>query len=88
MAKDNDQLLKVFYMVNLTLDEIYNEQLLKKIVSIILVITAIIFILGIYFSLFTSTYGILLKLIIILVFVYLLIWLIGIRCRLSGCQKK
>ena len=74
-------------MVTLTLDDIYDEKLLKKIVSIILVITAIIFILGMYFGLFTSTYGIILELIIILVFFYFLIWLMGIRCRLSGCKK-
>jgi hypothetical protein len=86
MANNDDQLLK-FFNVNLTLDQIYNEKLLKKIVSFILVIMAIIFILGMYLGFFTSTYGIILELIIILVFFYFLIWLMGIRCRLSGCKK-
>ncbi len=87
MAKDDNQLLKIFNVVNLTLDEIYNEKLLKKIVTIILVITAITFFLGIYSDLFTSTYGRILELILILVFFYFFIWLMGIRCRLSGCKK-
>lgn len=86
MAKGNDQLLKVFN-INLTLEQIYNEKLLEKIVSIILVINALIFILGMYFGFFTSTYGIIIELILVLIFFYFLIWLMGIRCRLSGCKK-
>jgi uncharacterized membrane protein len=87
MVKD-DQILKVSNIVNLTLDQVYNEKLIKKIVSIILIITAIIFILGILFGLYTSSeYGIILELIIILVFFYFLCWFMGIRCRLSGCKK-
>ena len=86
MAKNDDQLQK-FFNVNITLDQIYNEKLLHKIVFVILVITAAIFILGMYFGLYSSTYGIILELFIILVFVYFLIWFMGIRCRLSGCKK-
>jgi uncharacterized membrane protein len=86
MAKD-DQVLKVFNIVNLTLDQVYNEKLIKKIVSIILIITGFIFILGIYFGLYTSASGIILELIIILVFFYFLCWFMGIRCRLSGCKN-
>jgi hypothetical protein len=85
MADKPDQMLKFF--INITLDQIYIEKLIKKIVSIILIITAIIFILGIYFGLYTSANGIILELIIILVFFYFLCWFIGIRCRLSGCKK-
>jgi hypothetical protein len=87
MAIDDDQLLKVFN-TTLSLADIYNEKLLKKVVSIIMVITAISFILGMYFGLYSSTYGIILELSIILVFFYFLIWFMGIRCRVSGCKKN
>ena len=63
------------------------EELLKKIISVILAFIAIIFILGIYFGLLTSPYGIVFELIIILVFFYFLFWFMGIRCSLSGCKK-
>jgi|WetSurMetagenome_2_1015567.scaffolds.fasta_scaffold519644_2 hypothetical protein len=87
MVRDYDQLLNILN-INLNLEDIYNEKILKKIVSVILIITAISFILGMYSGIFTSTYGKILELIIILVFFYFLIWLMGIRCKLSGCKKE
>lgn len=65
------------------------EKLLQKVLIIILfVIGALFVIIGVLFNLFESFNGKVIQIAIVLIFFYFLIWLIGVRCRLSGMKRK
>lgn len=64
------------------------EKLLQKVLIIILFVIGALFVIGVLFNLFESFNGKVIQIAIVLIFFYFLIWLIGVRCRLSGMKRK
>jgi len=64
------------------------EKLLQKVLIAILFIIGALFVIGVLFNLFESFNGKVIQTAIVLIFFYFLIWLIGVRCRLSGMKKN
>mgnify|MGYP000924388218 CR=1 FL=1 len=64
------------------------EKLLQKVLIIILFVIGALFVIGVLFNLFESFNGRVIQITIVLIFFYFLIWLIGVRCRLSGMKKE
>lgn len=63
------------------------EKILQKVLIIILFIIGALFVLGVLFNLFESFNGKVIQIAMVLIFFYFLIWLIGVRCRLSGMKR-
>ncbi|MDY9923640.1 hypothetical protein [Methanobacterium sp.] len=64
------------------------EKILQKVLIIILFVIGALYVIGVLFNLFESFNGKVIQIAIVLIFFYFLIWLIGVRCRLSGMKRK
>jgi hypothetical protein len=64
------------------------EKILQKVLIAVLFVIGTLFIIGVLFNLFESFNGNVIRIAIVLIFFYFLIWLIGVRCRLSGMKRK